>query len=86
MNKKRLAKEYIILLKWLVGGYLFWLAFLAFMAIFNSVDLDSAEVVFGPFGAISFDDGLVFAWIIAFGPYVVYQIVRSIKWAKKEIE
>ena len=84
--KQFIAREYLTLLKYFLYGYLFWIIFVLFILTGVAGDITESFwwFVFLPFNFESYD--FKFAWIFIVAPYLVFNIVRSIGWAKREVK
>ena len=74
MNKKRVAKEWLYFL----GALLVGLVVLSLVPFFTK-----GNYTFSVFLALVDKQEALLAWLIALGPYVLFQLLRSVIWAWK---
>ena len=89
MNKKVIAKEWLFFLKWLLLGlavvpFLSWLVILVISG--NNEGWIIGEFYIALLLNGSRDVGFLVAWLLVLIPYGIFNLIRSIRWAKQQLK
>jgi hypothetical protein len=82
--KKILAREWSYLLYFCLFGFIVFPAILSLLATIGNPDKVSFGNMLKDFHK-ALGNGEIGAYLLAFVPYIVFQFIRSLKWAIKEI-
>ena len=83
MNKKRFAKEWLYFLGWFLFGLLVLPSLLSVVfGFFTHQAISESISKFYP-ALVKKQEASLIAWLVVIGPYLVFQLVRSVVWAWK---
>ncbi|MBI2068562.1 MAG: hypothetical protein HYT67_00410 [Candidatus Yanofskybacteria bacterium] len=86
MNKKLIAKEWLVFLKWLLIGVVVMPLFLGILVLFIDGDVMFGYIMKALYSDMFGGDvewGPVGTWLWILIPYGIFNLVRSIKWARR---
>lgn len=84
ISKRQIAMEWLYLLGGMIFGFV--VAPLAVFLVFSLLMNDTATFAeYYPrfFAALVNGPDRLFAWVVVLGPYVLFQLIRSVLWAWK---
>jgi hypothetical protein len=84
MNKKRIAKEWLYFLGCFAFGF-FVLPLLLFIIVAPMKGLKFGKFYSEFYDPFSGGEGFWFFWLFVLGPYLLFQLIRSIVWAWKTV-
>jgi hypothetical protein len=80
MNKKRIAREWLYFLGGMVFGFIVLPVFLSIVFHLFSLNFGLSSFYFA---LVEDRPALPLAWLLVLGPYLLFQLVRSVIWAYK---